>query len=236
MAAATQQQQSKITLYYFSRIPGRGDISRILLKLAGAVFDEPYIESSETGNWKTLKPTTPFGQLPVLEVDGWKIPESGAIERYLARRYNFYGDGSLNDQARVDIVCEAMKDVVQPFAAFARLDKASPERIKLQTEFLTNHVPAWLPRLEAILTSNKGGWFVGDKISVADIAFFAAFRMEILSPLLAGSAVLKAHHDKIGAVPAVAKHVADRAAFLASLPTPAAAPAPAAAAAAAAAK
>jgi hypothetical protein len=38
-------------------------------------------------NWKFLSLATPFGHVPLLEVDGVVIAESSAINRYLARQF-----------------------------------------------------------------------------------------------------------------------------------------------------
>jgi glutathione S-transferase len=37
--------------------------------------------------WPTMKPNTPLGQMPVLEVDGKMLGQSVAIARYLARTH-----------------------------------------------------------------------------------------------------------------------------------------------------
>lgn len=41
--------------------------------------------------FENLKPSLPFGQLPVLEINGTRIAQSVAITRYLAKQYNLYG-------------------------------------------------------------------------------------------------------------------------------------------------
>jgi glutathione S-transferase len=33
-----------------------------------------------------------FGQVPLLEIDGLNLVQTGAIVRYLARKYNLYGN------------------------------------------------------------------------------------------------------------------------------------------------
>jgi len=94
-----------IKLWYFG-IRGRGEPIRMLLKLAGVEFEDVRIEMEQ---WPTLKEETPFGQVPVLEVDGVKIAQSNAIMRYLGREYGFAGATNLED-AQLDMVADLFYD------------------------------------------------------------------------------------------------------------------------------
>ena len=58
----------------------------------------------------SLKPSLPFGQLPVLEVDGNTICQSMAIARYLASECGLAGSSSLV-KAQVDEVVDVINDV-----------------------------------------------------------------------------------------------------------------------------
>ena len=55
---------TKVALIYFD-LPGRAELTRILLNYAGIPFEDRHVTRDQ---WPELKPTTPFGQLPVLEV------------------------------------------------------------------------------------------------------------------------------------------------------------------------
>ena len=57
-----------------------------------------------------LKPSLPFGQLPVLEVDGITIGQSMAIARYLANEYGIAGTSNMV-KAQVDEVVDVINDV-----------------------------------------------------------------------------------------------------------------------------
>ena len=58
----------------------------------------------------SLKPSLPFGQLPVLEVDGNTICQSMAIARYLASECGIAGSSGLV-KAQVDEVVDVVNDV-----------------------------------------------------------------------------------------------------------------------------
>jgi hypothetical protein len=62
---------------------GRAESIRLLLTDAGVAFEDVHV----AGRWPEVKPTTPLGQLPVLEVDGVMYAQSHAILRMLARKF-----------------------------------------------------------------------------------------------------------------------------------------------------
>ena len=58
---------SKPKLIYFDAPVSRGEECRLALHLSGVDFEDVRIAS---GDWPALKPKTPFGSLPVLELPG----------------------------------------------------------------------------------------------------------------------------------------------------------------------
>lgn len=68
--------------YFLSR--GLGDVSRQLFHLADVDFED---ERLEKPHFLEKKETYPFKQVPVLSVDGFQIPQSMAIARYLAKKF-----------------------------------------------------------------------------------------------------------------------------------------------------
>lgn len=53
----------------------------------------------------------PFGQVPVLEVDGKKINQSFAICRYLAKQYNLAGKNDW-EALEIDVTVDNIKDLL----------------------------------------------------------------------------------------------------------------------------
>ena len=61
---------------------------------------------------KLLFLATPFGQVPVLEVDGVPISQSTSIARFLAKEFNLAGKDHL-EQAQADMVVDACNDLME---------------------------------------------------------------------------------------------------------------------------
>ena len=72
---------AKLTLTYFDFHGGRGEPARLALSMSGIPFQDDRVMPSE---WGSRKAQTPFGALPVLEVDGQVVSQSNAINRYVA--------------------------------------------------------------------------------------------------------------------------------------------------------
>ncbi|KAF9977272.1 Glutathione S-transferase S1 [Actinomortierella ambigua] len=125
-------------------------------------------------NWLQVKPTLPFGTLPILTEkmangDEVHIAESVAMERYLAKKYGLAGS-TLWEETMVDMFYNQAA-----FINFKLLEKvifAVPEESHLQAfeNFMDKTLPDWVNRCEQHLARNGNkGCFVGDKVTLADI-------------------------------------------------------------------
>ena len=72
-----------IKISYFN-IRGLGELSRLLLELSGAPYEDTRVEFAD---WPALKATSAFGQLPVYEDEKVNIAQSNAIARHIARKF-----------------------------------------------------------------------------------------------------------------------------------------------------
>ena len=52
----------------------------------------------------------PMGQMPVLEIDGKKYPQSMAILRYIAKKFNLYGKDDL-EALQIDAAADSISDL-----------------------------------------------------------------------------------------------------------------------------
>jgi len=195
-------------LYYFD---GRGaaELSRLLFAQAGVAF-----EDARQKDWPAKKGEMPYGQLPVMELDGEKFAESHAIERFLARSFNLYG-ASATDALRIDMVCEGLIDVSTAYGNIKYRAKEEEKKEKFAA-FFKDDVPKWLGFLTTVLKKNHGGkgFFVGDSATLADIHAYNQLwnltQHEGQSNALDNFAELKALVERVGALPNIAKWVANR--------------------------
>lgn len=151
-------------LIYFN-VRGRAQGLRYLCADNGIALEEKW---TEFGDWPALKPTIVFGQLPVLEDGTFKLAQSNAILRYVARKHDLYGS---NDQER------ALIDMVNDTQEEIRLTYLKMIYQEYETEkdnYIAKVLPGKLELLEKYLKTNNGGagFFVGTKISFVDYNLF----------------------------------------------------------------
>jgi glutathione S-transferase len=74
-------------LTYFDFDGGRGEAARLAFAIGGVSFIDDRVPFAA---WKDRKPHTPFGGLPVLEVDGRSVAQSNGINRYVGKLVGLY--------------------------------------------------------------------------------------------------------------------------------------------------
>lgn len=110
------------TLHYFG---GRGLADQIRWMLAASNVD--FCQKTISSREKFLEMAgcqLPFGQLPLLQIDGIEIVQSQAAVRYLARRAHLAGTSS-QDALKCDMIAEAIRDVLSlllsaPFRKYSK--------------------------------------------------------------------------------------------------------------------
>jgi glutathione S-transferase len=189
---------------------GRAELIRLVFAVAGVKYEDVRLEREQ---WPTIKPTTPFGQVPILEVDDVKLCQSIAIARYLARKFNLAGTTEL-DQVRVDMVGDCIEDTIKPLPTIFR-ETDDAKKAELVKNFIEEHLPKTFVGLENILKTNDGGdgFFVGSALTWADLSFFVA--TESLERVGAASVLsnypkLVALQQRVRTVPQVAEWLAKR--------------------------
>lgn len=119
-------------------------------------------------------PTSPFGQVPLLEVDGLTLFQTGAIVRYAARHGKLDG-GSELEKAEVDAVCETVKDFAAPGIGWMFAHRAGRD----MAELAKPHFARWIPRFERYIKNNAAGdgkHLVGASTTMADIVMAEAMQ------------------------------------------------------------
>jgi glutathione S-transferase len=86
--------------------PGKAEPARLAFAVKGVAFEDVLLTGS---TWETLKPATPWGQVPVLEVDGEQLAQSGAINSYVARALGLCPADPMG-AAKVDEFCDTVEE------------------------------------------------------------------------------------------------------------------------------
>ncbi|GAB5585237.1 hypothetical protein Unana1_00137 [Umbelopsis nana] len=168
-------------LFYFP-LDGLARVSRLLLDLSGVKWTDRYVDE----NWDEEKKTTPFLRVPVLtefNEDGSKfvLAESLAICRYLAHQFGWFGSNP-HETAHIDMYCESWGEIHQKYWPLTwKWNKLLPEETieKELSDLRTNVIIPILTKHEEALAKNGTGYYVGDKISLADI--LAAVSLPLLN-------------------------------------------------------
>jgi glutathione S-transferase len=132
-----------------------------------------------------------MGTVPILDVGCACIPQSKAIERFVARRLGLLGI-DLFEEALVDSVCELVRDVEHALNAdesrFVIVNLTShcvSRRSLLHHRFLSVDLPDALLVIDQFISRACGGFCVGCSLSLADIKVF-----QFLNP-----AIFRRQHD-----------------------------------------
>ena len=110
-----------------------------------------------------------MGQLPYLEADGLKLPQSLSIARFIARENNLYGKDSL-EQAKTDAVVDTAADILNVY--FSKVFKAE-DKTAAWTAFRDNEATKGLQNLEKLIGLYGGnGFAVGNALTWADLFIY----------------------------------------------------------------
>ena len=161
---------------YYSHTPfWRAEVLRVSLFISNTPFEdvritrEEFINMIKTGYLPNEK-KVPFHQLPVIEVDGEIIGQTGAIARYCGKISNLYSNDNIN-AAKIDQIIDAATDItnlVSPTIREKDEQKKIADRLLLKNKLL----PRWFRYLENILSESTSDWFVENKMTIADIAMW----------------------------------------------------------------
>jgi prostaglandin-H2 D-isomerase / glutathione transferase len=166
----------KLKVYYSHTPFWRAEVLRVCLFIGNIPFEDIRISREEfkevilTGKlYGTIK--IPFNQLPVLEIDGKIIGQTGAIARYCGKLSNLYPKDDFLC-AKVDQIIDTATDITNLVSPTVR-EKNESTKKEMRERLTKKLLPRWFNYLENILQiENDGKWFVDNKLSIADIAIW----------------------------------------------------------------
>ncbi|MHB8469452.1 MAG: glutathione S-transferase family protein [Gaiellaceae bacterium] len=146
-----------LTLYDADRCPYCARV-RIVLAEKGVEYEAVAIDLGDRPAWIYEK--NPSGRVPVLEEDGWVLPESAVIMEYLEERYPepplLAADPADRSLARLWVVRH--DDFTHPYYACRRGEESARPLFEAQ-----------LAKLDVALDARP--WLGGDAFGLADIAY-----------------------------------------------------------------
>merc|ERR1739838_58836 len=160
-----------VKLTYFN-LRARGEPARILLAHAGVSYEDERLPApwEDPKPWAAMKPSTPYGEVPLLFWDGEVIAQSLGVARFLAKEFHLTGKTNL-EAAQVDEIIYALQDVIN--AGYYAMFEKDEERKKAMTETHEKvTIPTLLGHIEKRLSSRGGQFLVGNILSWADIQTF----------------------------------------------------------------
>jgi glutathione S-transferase len=146
-----------ITLYDAARCPYCARV-RIVLAEKGVPYDTVEIDLRDRPAW--LYEKNPAGKVPVLEEDGWILPESAVINEFLNERYSEppLWPADPGERAAGRLLVFRFDGFSTPYYALRRGEEGAGERFEEELGFLDE----LLERLS---------WLSGRTFGLADVAF-----------------------------------------------------------------
>ncbi|CAF3647417.1 unnamed protein product [Rotaria sp. Silwood1] len=188
---------------------GRGEVSRLIFAAGGQKYEDIRYEDDE---WLLHKAKMPLGEMPVLEFDGTKLPQSKAIARFLAKQFQLAGRNNL-EQGKVDAVVDTIEDLITKLIpVFDEQDDAKRE--ELSKKFFSEELPKHLQNLDVLLKEfgNGGLFFVGNHLTWADLYFYNFFEtiLGINENCLDTYPSLKQNREEVEKQPKIAEYLKNR--------------------------
>ncbi|XP_074037126.1 glutathione S-transferase [Leptinotarsa decemlineata] len=153
-------------LTYFN-VTALGEPIRFLLSYGGLDFEDVRVEFEQ---WPALKPTMPFGQMPVLEFNGKVAHQSTSICRYLAKQVKLNGQNDWED-LEIDAAADTVNDLRSKLGAY-HYESNAAAKAEREGPLFSEVLPNFLKKLDEQAQKNKGFLACG-RLSWADL-FFAA--------------------------------------------------------------
>src|SRR5207253_1083384 len=151
---------SRPKLTYFDAPVSRGEECRLALHIAGVEFDDVRVKTTD---WPALKPNTPFGSLPLFDVEGHPtLAQSNAILVLIGRRHGLHPKDDF-EAARHEAVMHHVEDLRHNVAPTIRI-KDEAEKKKAREALANDYLPTWAERAEKQLAD--GPFFAGAKLQV----------------------------------------------------------------------
>ena len=161
---------SRPKLTYFDAPVSRGEECRLALHIAGIDFEDNRLTRDE---WLAMKPTTPFGSVPLLDMPGHPtLADSTAILVFLGRKHGLHPKDDF-EAARHESVMSYVEVLRAHVTPTMRME--DPAQKKAAREALAStYLPTWGANVERQI--GDGPFFGGAAIQVVDLKLYMTVR------------------------------------------------------------
>jgi len=202
----------KLKLVYFDIHGARGEAARLAMVIGRVPFEDDRVKFAD---WEGRKPSTPFGALPVLELDGQTVAQSNGINRYVGKLAGLYPS-----DAWQAALCDEAMDAVEEIATrvWSTMSLPAAEKKAQRESLAAGSLSCSLDRLQRRLFAHGGEYFADGRLTVADLKVFVWIR-HLRSGQLDHIPVdlpdrvaprLVEHHDRVKEHPAVKAYYVER--------------------------
>jgi len=142
------------------------------IRLAFYIGDIPFEDNRiKFDTWKDLKSTVPFGQLPVLEINGDIVTQSSALLHYAGTMAKIYPAGDPMQALKVDEIVGMVGDLRWKIAGSIH-EEDEARKTALRKKLAEDIIPTWAANVEKHLTSRGLNEFMaGKSLTIADLEF-----------------------------------------------------------------
>ena len=165
-----------LKIIYFDLPFWRAEISRLPLFIANIDFedfrpsDDEWDYAKENGKMKDGT-IIPFSELPVLSINGESIAQTMAIARICGKLGGMYPEDII-EAGKVDQIVVAVENINALLSP--SMKESDPTKKKaMRKELTSNELPTYFGYLQDILSANSSDWFVGDSMTIADLAVWS---------------------------------------------------------------
>ena len=156
-------------LTYFDAPVSRGEECRLALHVAGVDFEDVRLSREQ---WLALKPTTPYGAVPIYEEAGRPVlAQSTAIMVLIGRRHGLHPSDDF-EAARHEALMQYVEDLRATVGPTLRLP--DDQKQAAREPLVTGYLPTWGANVDKQL--GDGPFVAGAKLQVVDLKLHMAVR------------------------------------------------------------
>ena len=166
----------KIRFIYFDTPFWRAEVSRLALYIGKIDFDDvrvkrdEFLQARRTGKLNDGT-TVPFRQLPILVIDQQTISQTAGIARLCGKLGGLYPLDQSVKAAQIDQVIDMATDITSLLTPSMRENNSALKKA-MRKDLSKASLPRLIGFLEELLVSQQSTWFVGDTMTIADLAIW----------------------------------------------------------------